>query len=194
LPKKAKIYTNTKIPAVRYFEILETGDLSLLKKNKGKVSKKKLRKAWMYINDEVYLKRGSRKQNVLIRHQKKMLELIRKKEIAKTVLKAIYLYTFRDNDLKEIIKELESIGVKINIENNILEEINNALVVQLGSWETEIKLIEDDIKNLTAGEKVSFLETIVLFEDYGYKVEEDVTMEKYLVYEKFVKEKAKNNK
>lgn len=200
--KKKKVlntWHNGEIPARLFFEILETGKVGLLVKyvpgSKAHApTLNALNSAWSKIYDEFFTLKDDRKLRLIIKTKKDILQLYRTIETIRPILWALSVTPFSEDQLKEIVEQLVLYGININLDNPISGEIHKALTLELGGIETRLKLEEDNLKNLNAGEKQTFEDNCVQFEEFEFRVDENVSLRRYVSYEKAVIRKAKRLK
>ena len=190
--KPAKIWHDAKIPAYLFFDILQTENLKLLIRKKGKLSKNDLEKAWASIYDEYYLLKGDRKLDLIIRTKKRILELMYKVEVVKPILYSICTVPFNEEQLNELAEKLKKVGFKLDLEDP-LTSVLNILQSEIPAIETRIEIEKDNLKLLTDGEAATFEENCVAYESFGYKIDESCSLRRYVAYEKAAIKKSKSN-
>lgn len=195
----AKTWFNGEIPARLFFEILESGKLAKLVKdepgnNYPVPATSVLKRNWDKIYDEFYRLKDDRKLRLIVKTRKTILRLYRTIEVVKPVLWALANTPFNEEQLAEIVEQLKPMGVVIDLENPMSEEVLKALQRQLGGMETQMKLEEDNLANLVKGEKRSFEDNLVIFEEGGYQPDENMSLRMYCAKEKALIRKAKRLK
>lgn len=186
-----KCYHDTRIPAVLFFEILESENLKRLV-IKGKFKKKELRKAWERIFDEYFLIKDDQKLRLILRMKKKIISLNHKINVVQNALKAVSVAPFSDEDLLLIIEKLKGLNIHINKGNNLYDEIIGAMNTQVAAVKTQIEIEQMKLKEITKGATSTFEDNCVGIENVlGRGISEDVSLRKYLSYEKSAKLQAK---
>lgn len=193
MSKTAKLWKNGKIPARLFFEILTTQNLKLLKKTKGNADIEDLRINWSLIYDEYFELKQDSKLRLIIQKQIDVAKLIRRVEITKQALYAIATTKFTDDQINEIAQKISELGFYFDIENPI-DSIHRILTEEIPSLETRIEIEKDSLKELTEGEASTFEDTCVAYEGWGYKIDEDCSLRRYVAYEKAVLKKASKQK
>lgn len=196
--KKKKIYwSDTKLPAHLFFEILESENLKLLS-IKGKPSKSDLSKAWSNIFDEFYSLKNDTQLKQILRRKKSIIELNANIKISENALKVITI--FKDvlvddrlkNDLESLYNSLKQIGIHLDITKPINTEVLSVLQISVATYKTKLKIEQDELKSLTSGAKSSFEDSCVGIENVlDRTINEKVSLRKYVSLEKSAKEKNK---
>lgn len=185
----AKLWYNGEIPARLFFEILETSNLTLLKKTEGKAKKGALSTNWAKIYDEYFLLKGDMKLANIINTQVEIAKLVRSIEVVRQALYAICTVQFDDDGVMEIITKIRKLGFEFD-EKKLMDSVVSILNHQIPSLETRIEIEKDNLKSLTDSVAATFEDSCVALEGWGYKIDEDCSLRRYVAYEKAVKQKA----
>ena len=194
--KKAKYHKDLKIPARLFFEILENSDLRLLI-IKGNPKEGKLEKAFSKIFDLYFSERNDGKLRLILKTKKTIIKLYRKIGIIEAVVLSLVQFSFPEDKVKELIAGLRKGGININEDLDLDKELLRVLKNDLGGLKTHLKLEEHNLKELSSGEKSSFEDSIVALEGvFTFAINEDVSLAKYLSYQRTAKRKVNesNNK
>ena len=195
--KKPPLWRNCEIPAKLFFEILETGKLAKLVKRKtgSKPRTKDLVKAWEAIFDEFFTLKDSQKMRLILKVKNKILRLSTRIELIERVLRSFALVKYPDQEqLARMVEKLRKFRVKINPDGDLYEELLKALRNDLPALKTALEVEKENLNNLTKGEKTTFEENCVALEGFGWNIAEDVSLRRYLAYDKAAHIKAKKNR
>lgn len=191
--KKARLWKDGEIPARLFFKILETQDLCLLKRKKGKAGKGTLQKNWSKIYDEYFELRDDPRLRIIVEVQLSIVTMLRRAEIARHAVRALSTAKFDDEQMCDVIEGLKSLGFSFDMENP-LDSILKILKNDIPALETRIELEKETLDNLTKGVASTFEESCVAYESWGFKIEEDCSLRRYVAYEKAAKQKAVKQK
>lgn len=187
--KTAKLWYNGEIPARLFFEVLKTQDLSLLKRNKGKAKEVDLKRNWANIYDEYFELKDDPKLVLIIRTQTEIIQMIRQVEIVRQAVYAISSVQFDKDQMASVIKGITDMGFSFDPDNP-LDSVLQIIKYEIPSIETRIEIEKDNLKNLTQGAASTFEDTCVAYESWGYKIDENCSLRRYIAYERAVKQKA----
>ena len=192
--KKPSYYQNARIPAVLFYDILESGDINLLVK-KGKPTKNQLEKAFSNIFDEFFELKNDSKMRLVLKTKKEVIRLYRKIAIIEAIVLSLVSFRFPDDKIEMLVDHLSKVGITVNKENNLDKELLNVLKTSLAGYRNILALEEHNLKELTKGVKSTFEDSLVSLEGViGYAIDDTVTLKKYLSYEKRATKKANNGK
>lgn len=189
--KNSSYYQNANIPATLFYEILDSGELSLLVL-KGKPTKNQLEKAFTNIFDEFFELKNDSKMRLVLKTKKEVIRLYRKIAIVEAIILSLVKFSFPDEQVKLLVEQLNKAGISVNGENDLDEELLKALQTSLAGYKNILALEEHNLKELTKGVKGTFEDSLVSLEGViGYAIDETVTLRKYLAYEKRATKKVK---
>mgnify|MGYP001828985291 CR=1 FL=1 len=192
MSKNAEIWNDLQIPARVFFDVLHTSDLQKLKKTEGKASEAELLEAWDGLFDSYYEAKNDGTMKQVMRSQKKMLVLYRKIGQLRQYLHILAFTPIPPEELKNLDFEgLAKLGCKIDPEGDILAQIKRHLDTTIPQMETQYRLEKAALDSLTSGERQSFEDNCVVIEGFGYKVDENVTLGRYIAYERAIEKKAR---
>lgn len=187
------MWYNGEIPARLFFEILKTENLNLLKKDKDKkVKRKQLKKNWNQIYDEYFELKDDQKMKIIIQTQKDIISLATTIELVKQALYVIVSKKLDDNQIKVLSEKIKLLNFPFD-ENNPLESAHSLITEYIPSLQTRIEFEKENLKSLTEGQASTFEDNCVAFESYGYSVNENCSLRRYIAYEKAVLKRAKEN-
>jgi hypothetical protein len=189
----AKLWHNGEMPARLFFEILTTSNLKLLKITDGKAKKKELKRNWTKIYDEYFVLKNDPKLALIVKTQVDIAKLVRMIEVTRQALYAIVTVQFDNNQIKILADKITEQGFYFDVEN-IIDSVHNILHNEIPSIETSIEILKDNLKDLTEGVSSTFEESCVACEGWGYKIDENCSLRRYVAYEKAVKSKANKQK
>lgn len=185
----AELWYNGKIPAYLFFEILTSQDLTLLKKDKGYAKERDLKSAWAKIYDEYFTLKGDPKMALIVKTQADIITMARTIEVVRQTVYAICTVKFDDTQLVGLIAKVRELGFDFD-EKNPLDSCLSILKEQIPSYETRIEIEKDNLEMLTKGVASTFEENCVAYEGWGFKIDENCSLRRYVAYEKSVLKKA----
>ena len=189
--KKPKYWQDGRIPAELFFEILSERDYQLLM-IKGRISPKKLEKAWDDIFDEFFLLRDDPKLRIMMRLQESIRKIKHKIEVVNNVLKVLMILDLPKEMLIQVCDSLKKIRIVIDPETSIPKQIKNIQEFRLAHLETELKIEKDKLKGMSKDQKTTYEEGLVSIENVlGRPTGENLTLRKYCALEKSSKAKSK---
>ena len=189
--KKTKYYKDLKVPAYLFFDILESNDLRLLI-IKGEPKEGKLKKAFSRIFDLYYEVKNDGKLRLILKTKKNIIKLYRKIGIIEAVVLSLVQFSFPEDKVKELIAGLRKGGININEDLDLDKELLRVLKNDLAGFKTHLALEEDNLKNLSKGEKSSFEDSLVALESvFTFAIDEKISLAKYLSYQKSATKKVK---
>lgn len=192
--KKTKYYKDLKVPAKIFFEILESSDLRLLIL-KGEPTANKLEKAFSDIFDKYFEAKNDGTLRLILKTKKTIIRLYRKIGIIEAVVLSLVQFSFPKDKVKELIANLKKGGINIDESLDLDKELLRVLQTDLAGFKTHLALEENNLKELSKGEKSSFESSIVSMEGvFGYSIDENVSLAKYLAYNKSAIRKASASK
>ena len=191
--KIAKLWKDGLIPARIFFEILSSQNLKLLKKEHGYAKKGDLKRAWSKIYDEYFVLKDDLKLAQIINTQANIIQMVRQIEVTRQAVYAICKVPFNKEQLKELVDGIKAQGFSFDIQNP-LDSVTKILKEEIPSIETRIEIEKDNLKSLTDNVVTTFEDNCVGFEGWGYKVDENCSLRKYVSYEKAVIKKAQKQK
>ena len=169
--------TPQKILVKRFFEIMETGKLSLLQKDRKKLKHHDLLKIWNDLLDYYY--RNTSKKS----WQKFLRDFKRKEELKAKILRANIALELIRYGSEDGLKELKSMGIPTNSLDNIMSGINR--------FQTSIEMIEAQQQAQEKGEAAKFIDLLVSLKmQLGRDVNLDtMTLEEWVATIKKISEK-----
>lgn len=191
--KTAKLWYDAKIPAWLFFEILSTDNLKLLKKDEGYAKKSDLQRNWAKIYDEYFILKGDPKLATIITTQMDIIKMVREIEQARQIAYAICSVKMTEDQLKRMAQPLIEMGFSFDLDNP-LDSVLKIIKEEIPSIETRIEIEKDNLQSLKDGEASTFEENCVAYEGWGYKIDEDCSLRRYVAYEKSVIKKAQKQK
>ena len=189
----AKLWHNGEMPARLFFEILTSKDMNLLKISEGTAKKKDLKRNWSKIYDEYFVLKNDPKLALIVRTQVDIAKLVRSIELTRQTLYAICTIQFDNEQLATLAGRITEQGFYFDVENP-LDSVHRILQNEIPSIETSIEILKDNLKDLTEGVAATFEESCVACEGWGYKIDENCSLRRYVAYEKAVKSKASKQK
>lgn len=191
-PIEAKLYRDCGIPAMLFFEVLESNKLGRLQKTKGLPPATEVyQAAWDAILDEYQELKKDGKFALILDTKARILDTFK---VIHSVKSALYFMAKNPLDREQKVKisqALAVVGVRFNVDKPLAEEIERCCRVDLAGIESRLELEKDNLKNLTKAEKANFEDNCVAFESYGFKVDDTVSLRRYLAYEKACREKSR---
>lgn len=169
--------TPQKILVKRFFEIMETGKLSLLQKDRKKLKYHDLLKIWNDLLD-YYYQNTSKKS-----WQKFLRDFRRKEELKAKILRSNIALELIRYGSEDGLKELKSMGIPTNSLDNIMSGINR--------FQTSIEMIEAQQQAQEKGEAAKFIDLLVSLKmQLGRDVNLDtMTLEEWVATIKKIHEK-----
>lgn len=197
--KVAKIWQNCDLPAKLFFDILENGKLvKLVIEGQSEALKtpptRKLVRAWTGIYDEFFTIKDDPKMKLIFKVKKKVLSLKHRIDLAEQCLYALATTAFTDEQLQDLAKRLMKYHISIDLSKDLREELLRVLKSDLPAIKTDLEVEIGNLEKLTKSEKANFEDNCVAFEGFGYQINEQVSLRKYLAYEKAVITKSKKYK
>lgn len=198
--RTAKYWHDMMIPARLFFEILEDDKVYRLiyqeydGKTLSKPKTKDLERAWAKIFDEYFRIKNDPKLKLILKTKREIIKWYRRIAIGEFVLLNVATKPLTDQMRKDVFEKLKKLQIYINPENDTLEEIKKALTITIAGFKNRMELEKDNLNNLTKGVKSSFEEDCVSMEDFGFKIDENVSLGRFLQYEKSCIKKAKNGR
>lgn len=194
--RTAEFWNDLSIPARLFFEIIETDNKSkLVKSGDGLMPKKKqLEQAWSDIYDKYFEMMNDSKMRLIIKIKKKIIMLHSKIEVATMVLSAVATQPMTNEHRVMLLEKLNSLNLNIDVKNDHKVEILKALKVTIAGLVNLRELEIDNLKNITKEVKRTFDDNCVIIEEFGYTVDEHVSLSRYISYEKAATKKANNGK
>lgn len=187
------MWYNGEIPARLFFEILKTENLNLLKKDKDKkVKQKQLKRNWSKIYDEYFELKDDQKMRNIIDIQKDIISLATSIELVKQALYVIVSKKIDKAQLKILSEKIKALNFPFDPEKP-LDSAHRLISEYIPALETRIELEKENLKSMTDGQASTFEDNCVAFESYGYSVNENCSLRRYIAYEKAVLKRAKEN-
>lgn len=193
-PKKVIKWTDAKIPADVFFDILDTGDYTLL----GTAPFEELEAVFDKIFDEYV--RIDNNQKVLAWYKKMVKTRLLTNQIA-IIENLLYIITFtplnKDERLMFIDKLNDIEGVRVNFKKDkpIMDEISRVKNVVIGSLQNRLNMEKNTEKKEKEAVKYSYKQDLAGIESIlGYNMPENMSLEMFLYRKKTAQEKAKAHK
>lgn len=201
--KKNKVvfyWSDCSLPASLFFEILESDDKTKLiqkdiySKYQKLPKKQELENAWDDIFDEFFKLKNDPKMRLILKVKKSILVLYAKINTIDTVVRAVSSMIMTEEMRDGLLTKLKPLGVHFEKGLNSREKILKILNYHLAGFRNRIALEEDNLKQLTKGVRQTFEEKCVALEEFGYSISEDVSLRRYLAYEKGAKKQNSNGR
>jgi len=186
LPKYTNIDT---IPAKTFFKILETKDYQLLK---PKPKEKGLEQVFISIYDEFFIKSDNTEANEYLKLTKEIASLEYKIAYLKQALH-FYFYNRTTEAMRMEFIEALKVGydIVINIELPFIDEVKRVLSVEIGIIENDLSLAKTNYEKMTKkSQQKAFdyeLQVVNLENVIKRSINDDITLAKYIAYEKTAK-------
>lgn len=181
--RPVKYYEDLSIPAKLFFDIIETGEVEKLVIS-GTPTENGLENAWDSIFDKYFAAREDGKLKLMMRTRGRIALLSQKLAVMQAVVRFMATYPLTKEERLEVVDKLAEIGVKINKEAPIVDEIMKVLKNSIPALETRLRLEKHNLDELAKGKKISYEKALVSMETcFGYSLSPDITLAKYLAYE-----------
>lgn len=182
---KSKYYKDLEIPAKLFFSILEDSEIDKLI-IKGSPKKEELEKAWINIIDMFFTGRNDPKKELILKSQAIIRLIPYKMDMFTMYASILHSNPFNNEQLLELIDELKTVGLRINIKKDLNDEILRVLKQKIPALEIELKQQKEGLKELTKGDKLEFYSAIASLTkaNNGVPLPENITLGFYLAYEK----------
>ena len=186
-------YSDCSIPSRLFFEIVDKGDYSLL----GFKTDAENNEAFEKIFDEYYELTNSARIKIDLSVRSDISMLTYKLKTVEFTFESIVNLPMTDAQRGELIDSLNELGVKIDKEKDIIEQIENLKRTYLGGIRNKLSLLNDKYESLkkSSGVKTSYEKMLVNIENVLERsIPEDISLRKFLAYEQSVKEKIAQQK
>jgi len=186
-------YSDCSIPSRLFFEIVDKGDYSLL----GFKTDAENNEAFEKIFDEYYELTNSARIKIDLSIRSDISMLTYKLKTVEFTFESIVNLPMTDAQRGELIDSLNELGVKIDKEKDIIEQIENLKRTYLGGIRNKLSLLNDKYESLkkSSGVKTSYEKMLVNIENVLERsIPEDISLRKFLAYEQSVKEKIAQQK
>jgi seryl-tRNA synthetase len=186
-------YSDCSIPSRLFFEIVDKGDYSLL----GFKTDAENNEAFEKIFDEYYELTNSSRIKIDLSIRSDISMLTYKLKTVEFTFESIVNLPMTDAQRGELIDSLNELGVKIDKEKDIIEQIENLKRTYLGGIRNKLSLLNDKYESLkkSSGVKTSYEKMLVNIENVLERsIPEDISLRKFLAYEQSVKEKIAQQK
>lgn len=166
-----KYYRNCdELPIYRFYKLLETRDYSYLYLDFDEYNKvsigKNISEVWEKIYEEYLKLVGDNTMLLYYEVVNDLLYLETRYTIASTLLQQISMGKMSEDMLKAYVLELKNWGYRINLENDLQEELK-LVIKQLRGSENKIRLKKEEKKQLEkvgSKDKMSLIEQVVKLE------------------------------
>ena len=166
-----KYYRNCdELPIYRFYKLLETRDYSYLYLDFDEYNKvsigKNISEVWEKIYEEYLKLVGDNTMLLYYEVVNDLLYLETRYAIASTLLQQISMGKMSEDMLKAYVLELKNWGYRINLENDLQEELK-LVIKQLRGSENKIRLKKEEKKQLEkvgSKDKMSLIEQVVKLE------------------------------
>jgi seryl-tRNA synthetase len=186
-------YSDCSIPSRLFFEIVDKGDYSLL----GFKTDAENNEAFEKIFDEYYELTNSARIKIDLSIRSDISMLTYKLKTVEFTFESIVNLPMTDAQRGELIDSLNELGVKIDKEKDIIEQIENLKRTYLGGLRNKLSLLNDKYESLkkSSGVKTSYEKMLVNIENVLERsIPENISLRKFLAYEQSVKEKIAQQK
>ena len=204
--QNSKCWNNCDIPAKLFYKIIETNDDSLLI-IKGNPDKTKLNDSWRLIYDEFFTIKNDGKLKLVLKSRFEIIKLDYKLQTIKNILFTISTAPLTKDERILLMEGLNKLDVNINVEEYkklvgfkselfLKEEILRIHDYILPSIINKLNLEKGNYENLTEKKEIisSFEDNCVNIENaLGRQIDENMSLRKYLSYEKSVIKLSKKN-
>lgn len=187
-------YTNCKIPAELFFNILNTEDYTLL----GTGDSKELEEAFYVIFDEYVDISGNNKIKQWYAKRKKVALLQFLINYVQEVMKAIITMPLTTDErlrLIEVLNEIPRVRAKLNVDKPILEEVKRIQTQVLGILRNELNMELSTEQKQGDSVKHSFHQDLArISANLGFQIKDDVTLYEFEEYKKIAINNSKPKK
>jgi hypothetical protein len=202
----SKCWDSCEIPAKLFYKIIDNNDQNLLV-IKGNPSKDLIFESWQKIYDEFFKLKNDGKLKLVLKAQLQIIKLEFQIKTIKNILYALSVTPFTKKERIEIIKSINTIGTNFDLKKYeslsgeesyifLKQEILRTYKFVLPGINNKLKLERGNYDNLTEKKEIisSFADNCVNIENaLGRAIDDNMTLEKYLSYEKSVIKLSKKN-
>ncbi len=185
------------IPAKLFFDILESKDFMLLEPLENETDEE-VENAFIAIYDDFFTKSDNPRSKEFLRLRQEIAFITYKIESVVQVIDFLLFNTTTKEMRIMLLKSLISIGVNINLEAEFMGEVQNVLNIEIGILGNDLNIAKMDLENLSKENKdevFDFYESLVGLESvHERNLDEEMTLIKYLNYEKLAIKKAELQK
>src|SRR5690606_30615714 len=130
---------------------------------------------------------------IIVNTQMEIIGMVRQIEIVRQAVYAICTVRVDDEQLKSLADGIIANGFSFDLKNP-LDSCLSIIKEQIPSLETRIEIEKDNLKSLTEGVATTFEENCVSYEQWGFKIDENCSLRRYVAYEKAVIKKSQKQK
>lgn len=183
------------IPARLFFEILHEKNFDLLEPTEGEEG---LEDVFSAIYDDYFLRSDNARSKRFLELQQEIKFMEHKIHSVVQILDFLMFNTTTPEIRKTLLEALISIGVNISLENEFIEEVKNVLNIELGVLQNDLSFLNiemQQMQNENTGGVFDFYESLVGLESiHERNLDEEMTLIKYVHYEKLAIKKAEAQK
>lgn len=189
--QNSECWNSLKVPAVLFFEVIETNNIELLT-IKGKPTIKQLIDSWEQIYDLYFQKKNDTKLKLILKTRAEIHEAEFRIKTIKNVVNVFRTLPLTKDQQQRLINKLNEINVYIDSNKGLLNELHRLATVFIPQLETRLEIDRMNLDELTKGKKTDFNDACVSIENILERtIEENVSLAKYLSLEKAADKKVK---
>ena len=183
------------IPAKLFFDVLHEKNFDLLEPTEGEEG---LEDVFSLIYDDYFVKSDNARSKRFLELQQEIKFMEHKIHSVVQILDFLMFNTTTPEIRKTLLEALISIGVNISLENEFIEEVKNVLNIELGVLQNDLSFLNiemQQMQNENTGGVFDFYESLVGLESiHERNLDEEMTLIKYVHYEKLAIKKAEAQK
>lgn len=182
--EKVDYWSDTRIPANIFFYNLNNTNKSFLIKS-GKPTEEELSKAWENIEDEYYSLREDKKSSLMMSTRTKIAMMTLKISFCQLSVNLLENMPMSDDHINEIFIKLSKVGVRLKESLSFKEKISIVKEQYIPSWETELQMEQDNLKNNTSEQVAEYEEALQIISDIKERhMPEDMSLKRFVIEEK----------
>jgi hypothetical protein len=183
------------IPAKIFFDVLHEKDFDLLEPTEGEEG---LEEVFSLIYDDYFIKTDNPRSKRFLELQQEIHFMNYKIQSVIQVLDFLMFNTTTSEIRKTLLEALKTIGLDIDVEAEFVEEVKKVLNVSLGILQNDLSFLEIEMKQMQSENTegvFDFYENLVGLESiHERNLDEEMTLIKYIHYEKQAIKKAEAQK